>query len=135
MKKIIYLTLLVLIVACNNDSDERPNNPIVGSWQLTPLLDSNGNPTQDACDLESYMTLSTTNSGNYYSYDTNDPDNEPCELESVFNITWSEVSSSTYSLSIVEAGAGQNNITLSAVLEGDTLTMDTPEGPYIFTRN
>ena len=135
MKKIIYLTLLVLIVACYNNSDELPNNPIVGSWQLTPLSDSNGNPTQDACDLESYMTLSTTNSGNYYSYNTNNPDNEPCELESVFNITWSEVSSSNYSLSVVEAGAGQNNITLSAVLEGDTLTMDTPEGPHIYTRN
>lgn len=99
------------------------------------MLDSNGNPTQDACDLESYMTLSATNEGAFYQYKSNG-DNSPCELDATFLGTWSEVSSSTYSVSFVEVGAGQDGFTLSAVSEGDTLTINgADEFNYIFTRN
>jgi|TARA_B110000093_G_scaffold159211_1_gene178788 hypothetical protein len=136
MKKLIYLTILVLIVACGGNDSDDSNTSIVGNWQLTALLDNNGNPFHDVCDLESYMTVSTTNSGNYYQYYSDDLDTEPCGLDQIIDMTWSEVSSSTYNISFIGTGGEGVNLSFSAVVDGQTLTIDGDDDEVIvFTRN
>ena len=136
MKKLIYLSILVLIVACGGSDSDDSNTTIVGNWQLTALLDSNGTSFHNSCDLESNMTISITNTGKYYQYFSDDPATEPCGLDVVLDMTWSEGSSSTYNISFVEIGDNGQDISFSAVLDGETLTIDGDDDEVIvFTRN
>ena len=67
MKKLIYLSILVLIVACGGSDSDDSNTSIVGNWQLTAMLAS-GTSIHNSCDLESNMTISTANTGKYNQY-------------------------------------------------------------------
>ncbi|MFT4802057.1 MAG: hypothetical protein ACI93N_001832 [Flavobacteriaceae bacterium] len=135
MKKLIYLTILVLIVACGGNDSDDSNTSIVGNWQLTAMLES-GTPIHNSCDLESNMTLSITNTGKYNQYFSDDPATEPCGLDGILDMTWSEGSSSTYYISFVGIGDNGEDISFSAVLGGETLTIDGDDDEVIvFTRN
>ena len=136
MKKLIYLSILVLIVSCGGSDSDDSNTTIVGNWQLTALLDNNGTSFHNSCDLESNMTISITNTGKYYQYFSDDPATEPCGLDGVLDMTWSKGSSSTYYISFVEIGDNGQDISFSAVLDGETLTIDGDDDEVIvFTRN
>ncbi|MGK0326435.1 MAG: hypothetical protein ACJA2M_002914 [Polaribacter sp.] len=135
MKKLIYLSILVLIVACGGSDSDDSNTSIVGNWQLTAMLAS-GTSIHNSCDLESNMTISTTNTGKYNQYFSDDPATEPCELDGVLDMTWSKGSSSNYYISFVEIGDNGQDISFSAVLDGETLTIDGDDDEVIvFTRN
>ena len=56
------------------------------------------------------MTISITNTGKYYQYFSDDPATEPCGLDVVLDMTWSEGSSSTYNISFVEIGDNGQDI-------------------------
>jgi hypothetical protein len=133
MKKLIYLSILVLIVACGDSDDS--NTSIVGNWQLTAMLAS-GTSIHNSCDLESNMTISITNTGKYNQYFSDDPATDPCVIDGVLDMTWSKGSSSTYYISFVEIGDNGQDISFSAVLDGETLTIDGDDDEVIvFTRN
>jgi hypothetical protein len=53
MKKLIYLFLTVLIVACSSDDDSNSNNSIVGNWQISDCVSCEFDSTaQEECFLQ-----------------------------------------------------------------------------------
>jgi hypothetical protein len=126
-KATITLTLYFFIFACSDNDDSI--NSIVGNWQLTAISES-GSPTHDSCDLKSNMTLLETNTGVFTQYHTDDTTSELCGESMSINLTWSQNSSSTYFLTFVEFDE-----TNSAVLDGETLTINKGNEVIEFTKN
>ena len=53
MKKLLYLFLTVLIVACSSDDDSNSNNSIVGNWQISDCVSCEFDSTaQEECFLQ-----------------------------------------------------------------------------------
>tara|TARA_B110000114_G_scaffold77193_1_gene81731 strand:- start:110 stop:511 length:402 start_codon:yes stop_codon:yes gene_type:complete len=133
MKKLLLLLLFtILIFSCgsSDDSDnDYSNTSIVGSWQLTSILE-NGIPAHEKCDLESIMTMLETNKGNFTQYYSEDDTSDSCDESATIDLTWSLASSSTYNLTFL--GVGES---VSAVLEGETLTIGDGDEVIVFTKN
>ena len=138
MKKLIYLFLTVLIVACSgddsnnandtNDGDSNSTQNLVGTWQLNSIS-VNGVDGGDSCLLESYMVLTNSNTGVYYQYYSDDPATEPCGLDISYDLTWSQIEGSSY---LITFDFGSS---FTAVLT-NVLTLDIGDGEvYIFTKN
>mgnify|MGYP006091285233 FL=1 len=138
MKKLIYLFLTVLIVACSgddsnnandtNDGDSNSTQNLVGTWQLNSIS-VNGVDGGDSCSLESYMILTNSNTGVYYQYYSDDPATEPCGLDVSYDLTWSQIEGSSY---LITFDFGSS---FTAVLT-NVLTLDIRDGEvYIFTKN
>ena len=122
MKKLIYLFLTVLIVACsgddgnNNNSNDGGNVSIEGKWNFLSGTDC-GNPVEtSACNLEDYFLL---NNGNGTFYNFNNENNEgsiPCQIVSTTNFTYVSVpNTNTYNFifdGVLDLGT----------LDGNTLT-------------
>ena len=97
MKKLLLLSVL-LIFACSSDNDNSNSTSFEGRWNLNSILE-NGVEVHNSCDLESYMELSGSNNGMYYQYYSDDPDTEPCGLDAIYQLTWSQVNGSNYNIS------------------------------------
>jgi hypothetical protein len=128
MKKLLLL-FAFLIFSCSSSDNDDSNTSIVGSWQLTSILES-GTPAHDRCDLESIMTILETNTGNFTQYYSEDETSESCDESVTIDITWSLVSSSTYNITFLEADES-----VSAVLDGETLTIGSGDDVIVFTKN
>jgi hypothetical protein len=133
MKKLLLLfTILIFSCSSSHDSDnDYSNSSIVGSWQLTSILE-NGIPAHEKCDLESVMTMLETNTGNFTQYYSEDDTSESCDESVTIDMTWSLASSSIYNLTFLGVGVGES---VSAVLEGETLTIGDGDEVIIFTKN
>jgi hypothetical protein len=133
MKKLLLLfTILIFSCSSSDDSDnDYSNSSIVGSWQLTSILE-NGIPAHEKCDLESVMTMLETNTGNFTQYYSEDDTSESCDESVTIDMTWSLASSSIYNLTFLGVGVGES---VSAVLEGETLTIGDGDEVIIFTKN
>ena len=126
MKKLLYLFLTVLIVACSSDDGESVS--FVGNWQLNSISE-NGVDVHDSCDLESYMVLTESNTGVFYQYYSDDPATEPCGLDISYDLTWSQIEGSSY---LITFDFGSS---FTAVLT-NVLTLDFGDGDQIiFTKN
>jgi hypothetical protein len=132
MKKLLLLfTILIFSCSSSDDSDnDYSNSSIVGSWQLTSILE-NGIPAHEKCDLESVMTMLETNTGSFTQYYSEDDTSESCDESATIDMTWSLASSSTYNLTFL--GVGGESV--SAVLEGETLTIGGGDEVIVFTKN
>jgi hypothetical protein len=131
MKKLLLLfAFLIFSCSSSDDSDnDYSNTSIVGSWQLTTMLED-GIPAHNRCDLKSIMTVLETNTGNLIQYYSIDDTSESCEESLTIDMTWSLASSSTYNITFL--GAGES---LSAVLDGETLTIGSGDEVIVFTKN
>ena len=131
MKKLTYLFLALLIVACS--SDDNNQNSIIGNWQLTCIcedglpVDGNG---MSYCDLLSNITFLESNTGNYKYYDEEYLDSEDC-IEEVRDFTWSQESSSSYYITGI---APKENPQL-AIIDGNTLTVNDNGIDVVFVKN
>jgi hypothetical protein len=134
MKKLLLLLLFtILIFSCGSSDDsgnDYSNTSIVGSWQLTSILE-NGIPAHEKCDLESIMTILETNKGNFTQYYSEDDTSDSCDESVTIDMTWSLASSATYNLTFL--GVGGESV--SAVLEGETLTIGDGDEVIVFTKN
>lgn len=96
------------------------SNSIEGRWNFISSTDCGENDeSNDSCDLKSYLML-TNGIGQATIYDNEDEngDTGPCQLEVLFDISYSVGSSNqNYILSI------QGGEPLSAVVDGNTLTL------------
>tara|TARA_R110000744_G_scaffold163304_2_gene280038 strand:- start:448 stop:867 length:420 start_codon:yes stop_codon:yes gene_type:complete len=119
MKKLIYLFLTVLIVACSSDDSSDDSNSIEGRWNLTST-DLCSNPQGfNSCRAQSYITF---NNGvaelfNYYE----DGVGNPCELQenSTFNYSTDSNIPNTYYLD-AECNDDPDIVTLK--VNGNTLS-------------
>ena len=122
------MTILGLIVACGGNDSDDSNTSLVGNWQLTALLES-GIPIHNSCDLESYMSLTESNTGTYYQYYSDDLPTEPCGLDATYGITWSQGEGSNYLITFDYGGS------FTAVLTS-VLTLDSGDGDqFVFVKN
>jgi len=126
MKKLIYLFLTALIVACS--SDDGGSVSFVGNWQLNSISE-NGVDIHDSCDLESYMVLTETNTGGFYQFYSDDPATEPCGLDVVYSLTWSQVDGSNYQIT------DEFGTTGTAVLTNVLTLYSNSTLQIIFTKN
>ena len=131
MKKLLLLSAL-LIFACSDDSGDNSNlTSIEGKWNLSSQTYNGLAENLNSCDLESYMQLSNNGLGLYYIYYTDFPDNpeiEPCGLDSTFDVSSSLISNNTFSMTWdygdgdIEAGEAvinNNTLTFTSVYDGD----------------
>ena len=74
MKKLIYLFLTVLIVACSSEDDggdnsnDESNVSIEGRWNYTSYVDDGEQATVVGCELQNYLMLDG-GSGTFYYYE------------------------------------------------------------------
>ena len=125
MKKITYLFLEFLIVACSSD-DNSNSSSIDGRWNLTSIKYNGSNETLNSCDLESYLILNQNGSGTGYTYYTDYPDNpeiEPCGLDFTFDISFSETSNNVYSMNWDYGDGDEENGT--AEINSNILTVNS----------
>jgi hypothetical protein len=71
-----------------------------------------------------------TNKGNFTQYYSEDDTSDSCDESATIDMTWSLASSSTYNLTFL--GVGES---VSAVLEGETLTIGDGDEVIVFTKN
>ena len=143
MKNLFYLILLACVLSCSDGDDNNYNSnltSIAGKWNLTSQSYNGIAENLSSCDLESYMQMSNNGSGIYYIYYTDFPDNpeiEPCGLDSTFDVISTYISSNSFSMtwdygdSDIENGTDEinNNIlTFTSTYEGDNYQ-------YTFTKD
>jgi len=104
MRNIFYLFLALLILACSSDDNDNSNSSsIEGRWNLTSMSFQGIEQDLNSCDLETYIELNNIGTGIYYLYYTDWPDNpeiEPCGLDEMYDITFANTSSNTYSMDV-----------------------------------
>ena len=131
MKKLLLLSALLIFACSSDDSDDNSNlTSIEGKWNLSSQTYNGLTENLNSCDLESYMQLSNNGSGLYYMYYTDFPDNpeiEPCGLDSTFDVSSSLISNNTFSMTwdygdgdneVGEAVINDNILTFTSVYEG-----------------
>ena len=141
MKKLIYLFLTVLIVACsgedsNNNSNNGSNLSINGKWNFVSQTDC-GEIYQydDDCDLESYLLLDNGD-GMSFDYDNYDDENGtsiPCQIVNNEEFTYISVpNTNTYNF-ITDDGVfvgtvNGNTLSFITVYEASQTTCPQQEG-------
>ena len=133
MKKLLYL-FLAITVACGGDDDNDNSNvsSLDGRWNLTSYEENGINIDLNSCDLESFMLFNETGTGTAYVYYTDYPDNpeiEPCGLDTTTDISYSETSTNIFVMTFdygdgdVEVATGEisnNLLILTGSYEGDS---------------
>ena len=104
MKKLLLLTFALFLSACDGGDDNGTNpTSIEGRWNLTSMSFQGVEEDLNYCDLETYIELNNSGTGIYYLYYTDWPDNpeiEPCGLDEMYDITFANTSSNTYSMDV-----------------------------------
>ena len=135
MKKLIYLFLTVLIVACSSDDSSNNNvtNSLEGRWDYTSSYDDG---LGGDCDW--YFSLENNGIGVEYDYEDYDPNTQEtveCYLFSAAEVTYTNIENNTYIFNLIYSDGYV--YTLNATLNNNTLTFIEPEYPdeyIIFTR-
>ena len=104
MKKTFLFFSAILIFGCSSDDNDNSNSSsIEGRWNLTSMSFQGVEQDLNSCDLETYIELNNSGTGIYYLYYTDWPDNpeiEPCGLDEMYDITFANTSSNTYSMDV-----------------------------------
>ena len=104
MKKTFLFFSAILIFGCSSDDNDNSNSSsIEGRWNLTSMSFQGVEQDLNSCDLETYIELNNSGTGIYYLYYTDWPDNpeiEPCGLDVMYDITFANTSSNTYSMDV-----------------------------------
>ena len=104
MKKTFLFFSAILIFGCSSDDNDNSNSSsIEGRWNLTSMSFQGVEQVLNSCDLETYIELNNSGTGIYYLYYTDWPDNpeiEPCGLDEMYDITFANTSSNTYSMDV-----------------------------------
>ena len=136
MKKLIYLFLTVLIVACsgddsNSDSGDNNNNTssLVGTWNLTSILDGNGvaQDIQATCANENFIELNDTSGTIYFHFNEDSEGNVvPCYVSRTGTCTYTNTpaGSNQYLLTtgdgfVLSGELNSNGTVLSIINEDD----------------
>jgi hypothetical protein len=130
MKKLLLLSA-ILIFACSSDDNNYSNLTLIeGKWNLSSQTYNGVAENLSSCDLESYMQLSSNGSGTYYIYYTDfpdDPEIEPCGLDSTFDVISTYMSGISFTMTwdygdgdneVGEAVINDNILTFTSVYEG-----------------
>jgi hypothetical protein len=129
MKKIILLSVL-LVIACTSEDNDNTNTSIEGRWNLT----SSSVEEIGVCSQQTYMQLSNNNSGVLYEYYTDFPDNpeiEPCGLDGAYDISYSQISDNTYNF-ILDYGGGDTESAEATVSDNVLTLFSSDEGFDVF---
>ena len=104
MKKTFLFFSAILIFGCSSDDNDNSNSSSMeGRWNLTSMSFQGVEQDLNSCDLETYIELNNSGTGIYYLYYTDWPDNpeiEPCGLDEMYDITFANTSSNTYSMDV-----------------------------------
>ena len=104
MKKTFLFFSAILIFGCSSDDNDNSNSSSMeGRWNLTSMSFQGIEQDLNSCDLETYIELNNIGTGIYYLYYTDWPDNpeiEPCGLDEMYDITFANTSSNTYSMDV-----------------------------------
>lgn len=139
VKKLIYLFLSVLIVACSSDDSSDDSNSIEGRWNLTSALPCSFSQGLNSCNLQSYITF---NNGvcEIFNY-VDDGMGTPCELQVNTTSNYSTDSNipNTY---YIDGKCNDEDSTVTAKLNGNTLSFfqecgncTMQEANVVFTRD
>ena len=122
MKKLLYLFLTVLIVACssddsNNSSNNGSNVSIEGRWNYTSYVDDGEQATVVGCELQNYLMLDG-GSGAFYYYEEAGAEDD-CVLWLTDEVTYEAGDNATiYRFNFLSEG-----YYLDGELNGNTLTI------------
>ena len=134
MKKLLYLFLTVLMVACsgddsNSDSGDNNNNTfsLVGTWNLTSILVNGVAQILDAtCAYENFIELNDTSGTIYFHFNEDSEGPVPCFLSSTetFTYTNTPAGSNQYLLTtgdgfVLSGELNSNGTVLSIINEDD----------------
>ena len=76
MNKLLFLFTTLLLVSCSS-GDSANSDSIVGKWYLSTLLFNQEQEILDNCDIQSYLEITTGESGKYYLYYSDDLETAP----------------------------------------------------------
>ena len=123
MKKTFLFFSAILIFGCSSDDNDNSNSSSMeGRWNLTSMSFQGVEQDLNSCDLETYIELNNSGTGIYYLYYTDWPDNpeiEPCGLDEMFDITFANTSSNTYSMVV---GWEESDASGTATVNNNILT-------------
>jgi len=141
MKKLLSLTFALSLFACDSgdDNDNSNSSSIEGRWNLTYMTFQGVEQDLNSCDLETYIELNNSGTGIYYLYYTDWPDNpeiEPCGLDEMYDITFANTSSNTYSMDVdYEESVSSGTATINNnVLTFSGLTFEDLPFTEVFTK-
>jgi hypothetical protein len=141
MKKLLSLTFALSLFACDggDDNDNSNSSSIEGRWNLTYMSFQGVEQDLNSCDLETYIELNNSGTGIYYLYYTDWPDNpeiEPCGLDEMYDITFANTSSNTYSMDVdYEESVSSGTATINNnVLTFSGLTFEDLPFTEVFTK-
>ena len=140
MKKLLLLTFALFLFACDGGDDNGTNpTSIEGRWNLTSITYEGVEEDLNYCDLETYIELNNNGTGIYYLYYTDWPENpeiEPCGLDEMFDITFANTSSNTYSMVVdwEESDASGTATVNNNVLTFSGLTFEDLPFTEVFTK-
>jgi|SaaInl1SG_22_DNA_1037389.scaffolds.fasta_scaffold08063_4 hypothetical protein len=141
MKKLLLLTFALSLFACDggDDNDNSNSSSIEGRWNLTYMSFQGVEQDLNSCDLETYIELNNSGTGIYYLYYTDWPDNpeiEPCGLDEMYDITFANTSSNTYSMDVdYEESVSSGTATINNnVLTFSGLTFEDLPFTEVFTK-
>ena len=133
MNKLLFLFATLLLVSCSS-GDNANSDSIVGKWYLSTSLFNEEQEILDNCDIQSYLEITTGESGKYYLYYSDDLETEPCGLDIIYDLTYYRVDSSKNYKLTFEFGDDDYQ-TGDVVINSDTLTFTSEyDGNiYIYT--
>lgn len=133
MNKLLFLFATLLLVSCSS-GDSANSDSIVGKWYLSTLLFNQEQEILDNCDIQSYLEITTGESGKYYLYYSDDLETEPCGLDIIYDLTYYRVDGSKNYKLTFEFGDDDYQ-TGDVVINNDTLTFTSEyDGNiYIYT--
>lgn len=98
MKKFIYLFILIITLNSCESEDDSSSDPIVGTWQLTSIIE-NGEEIATDCEKENTVTFSSN--ATFTIIDSYDNGNNSCSTDTATG-SWKNKGNSNYSVTIFE---------------------------------
>ena len=139
MKKLIYLFLTVLVVACsgddsNSDSGDNNNNTssLAGIWNLTSQTNAAGPVDLEAtCANKNYLNLNDTSGTIYFHFnEDSEGDVVPCFVDGTDTCTYTNTPAGsnqyllTISAGVVLSGELNSNETILSIINEDDEVMN-----------
>jgi hypothetical protein len=129
-RKFFLFIIAISFFSCDKDENNGPIDATVADrWDLDQVIFNGTVLTDIDCELESYMVLNGDGTGEYFTY-YDYGGSVPCDIDSVYNITWFDQTNSTdYTVEQLPSGSGNFSV------NGNTLTLNDAYGTQVFSRH